>query len=154
MNLDLTVQRACSAPAPTDLVFETAVRATLKGRRAQAELCVRLVEQAESAALNLRYRDRSDPTNVLSFPCEVELPGISTPLGDLVICASVTMQEAAVQGKCLNEHWQHLVVHGVLHLLGYDHIDDDEAEIMENEEREILARLGIADPYGVDAVIE
>lgn len=147
MNLDLTVQRAGSAPAADDDAIDAAARAALAGRRASAELCVRIVDQAESAELNERYRDKSGATNVLSFPCDADLPGGDAPLGDLVICAAVVMKEAAAQGKCLNDHWQHLVVHGVLHLLGYDHIGDDEAEVMENEERAILARLGIADPY-------
>lgn len=152
MNLDLAVQRVTTAPAPGDEVFEAAVRAALEGRREQVELCVRIVDKAESAELNQRYRDKPGATNVLSFPCEAEVP--EAPLGDLVICAAVVMSEAAAQDKCLNDHWQHLVVHGVLHLLGYDHIGDDEAEVMENEERAILARLGIADPYAAGAASE
>lgn len=147
MNLDLAVQRAGSSPAPGDEVFDHAARAALAGRCDTAELCVRVVDQAESAELNQRYRDKQGPTNVLSFPCDADLPDGAVPLGDLVICAGVVMKEAADQNKCLNDHWQHLVVHGVLHLLGYDHIGDDEAEIMESEERAVLARLGIADPY-------
>lgn len=154
MNLDLAVQRAASAPAPGDEVFESAVRAALEGRHDHVELCIRIVDKAESAELNQAYRDKPGATNVLSFPCDAELPDGDAPLGDLVICASVVMTEAAAQDKCLNDHWQHLVVHGVLHLLGYDHIGDDEAEIMEAEERAILARLGVPDPYAADTVSE
>lgn len=154
MNLELAVQRACSAPTPGDEVFEAAAQAALARRRERADLCIRIVDADESARLNHRYRGKTGPTNVLSFPCDAELPQGRTPLGDLVICASVVMQEAVTQGKCLNDHWQHLVVHGVLHLLGYDHISDDEAETMEDEERVILASLGIADPYAVEASIE
>lgn len=147
MNLELSVQRAVSAPAPDDAVFEAAARAALAGRREAAEVCVRLVDEPESAELNNRYRDQNAATNVLSFPCDAALPEADVPLGDLVICAAVVMKEAAAQGKCLNDHWQHLVVHGVLHLLGYDHIREDDAGIMENEERAILAGLGCPDPY-------
>lgn len=147
MNLALTIQRAGSAPAPGDEPLEAAARAALAGRRVAAELCIRIVDQDESAALNKRYRDQDGPTNVLSFACDAELPDAHAPLGDLVICAPVVTKEAMAQGKCLSDHWQHLVVHGILHLLGYDHIGDDDAQIMEHEERVILARLGIADPY-------
>lgn len=148
MKLDLDIQRATGAPAPGDEVLETAARAALDGRVDAAELCIRLVDQDESAQLNEDYRGKQGPTNVLSFPCDVALPAdAAAPLGDLVICAQVVAKEAMAQDKCLNDHWQHLVVHGVLHLLGFDHIGEHDAEIMENEERAILARLGIADPY-------
>ncbi|HET8817188.1 MAG TPA: rRNA maturation RNase YbeY, partial [Pseudidiomarina sp.] len=90
-------------------------------------------------------------TNVLSFPFADDLPaGVSLPvllLGDLVICAPVLAREAAAQGKTINAHWAHLVVHGTLHLLGYDHIDDDDADIMEALETTIMATLGFSDPY-------
>lgn len=154
MNLDLSVQRVGSMLAPGDEIFDTAVRAALTGRRDDAELCVRIVDEPESADLNQRYRGKAYATNVLSFPCDAELPGGYALLGDLVICAPVVMKEAAVQNKCLNDHWQHLVVHGVLHLLGYDHIGEDEAQLMENEERAILAGIGVADPYVVDTAGE
>jgi probable rRNA maturation factor len=117
----------------------------------RAELVVRIVDEAESRDLNQRYRGKDRPTNVLSFPFEAPpgLPAeIAAPcLGDLVICAPVVRQEAAQQHKALDAHWAHMVVHGVLHLLGHDHQNDAEAAEMEAREREILKRLGYPDPY-------
>ncbi|MGM0701400.1 MAG: rRNA maturation RNase YbeY [Pseudomonadota bacterium] len=111
------------------------------------ELTVRFVDAAESQALNRDYRGRDRPTNVLSFPFEAP-PGIALPLlGDLVICHPVVAREAVEQRKPLSEHYAHLVIHGTLHLLGYDHIDEAEAEDMERLERELLAELAIPDPY-------
>ena len=113
----------------------------------EVEMTVRIVDEAESHELNLTYRGKDRPTNVLSFPFEcpdeVELP----LLGDLVICRQVVEREAAEQGKPLMAHWAHMVVHGSLHLLGYDHIEDDEAEEMESLETQIMQGLGFDDPY-------
>jgi len=111
------------------------------------EIVVRIVGVEESAELNEQYRHKSGPTNILSFP--VDLPeGIELDLlGDLVICAPVVEKEALKQDKPLAHHWAHIIVHGVLHLLGYDHIDDDEAELMENKEIAILNKLHINNPY-------
>ncbi|MBE0490117.1 MAG: rRNA maturation RNase YbeY [Halomonas sp.] len=112
-----------------------------------SELTVRLVDAEESRALNRDYRGRDTPTNVLSFPFECP-PGVVLPLlGDLVICHPVVGTEAVEQEKSLRDHYAHMVVHGTLHLLGHDHIEDDEAEAMEALERKILAGLGIDDPY-------
>jgi probable rRNA maturation factor len=111
------------------------------------ELVIRLVDTDESAELNQTYRHKQGPTNVLSFPFEAP-PGVDTGiLGDLVICAPVVETEAQEQGKSLNAHWAHMVIHGMLHLQGYDHIDDSEATVMEAEETALLARLGFPDPY-------
>lgn len=113
----------------------------------EVEMTVRIVDEAESHELNLTYRGKDRPTNVLSFPFEcpdeVELP----LLGDLVICRQVVEREAAEQEKPLMAHWAHMVVHGCLHLLGYDHIEDDEAEEMESLETQIMQGLGFDDPY-------
>ncbi|HHF3391212.1 metal-binding heat shock protein [Haemophilus influenzae] len=113
----------------------------------EVEMTVRIVDEAESQELNLTYRGKDRPTNVLSFPFEcpdeVELP----LLGDLVICRQVVEREASEQEKPLMAHWAHMVVHGSLHLLGYDHIEDDEAEEMESLETQIMQGLGFADPY-------
>ncbi|HZX81589.1 MAG TPA: rRNA maturation RNase YbeY [Lysobacter sp.] len=136
---------------PSSASFRRWVGAALDGRDAPAEMAIRIVGPDEGRELNRSYRGRDYATNVLSFPAErpeglpedVELP----LLGDLVICADVVVREAAEQGKRPADHWAHLVVHGTLHLLGWDHEADDEAEAMEAREREILATLGIADPY-------
>ncbi len=111
------------------------------------ELTIRFVDEAESQALNRDYRGKDKPTNVLSFPFE-NPPGVSLPLlGDLVICHAVVAQEASEQQKYLAHHYAHMVIHGTLHLMGYDHIEEQEAEHMEQLERELLATLDIADPY-------
>jgi probable rRNA maturation factor len=115
------------------------------------ELVIRIVDEDESRALNHEYRGKDKPTNVLSFPFEVPegVPAEALPplLGDLVICAPVVAAEATEQGKALHDHWAHMVIHGVLHLLGFDHIDDADAVIMESLEIRILAGLDIANPY-------
>ncbi len=127
--------------------FETWVRAGLEGMDYPVGLVIRVVDEAEGRDLNQRYRGRDKPTNVLSFPFDIP-PGVdSTHLGDLVICAPVVEREAQEQGKPLRDHLAHLVIHGVLHLRGYDHQTDDEAELMETREKTILQGLGIADPY-------
>ncbi|MGQ4583764.1 rRNA maturation RNase YbeY [Lysobacter sp. F60174L2] len=132
-------------PAATS--FRRWVAAALDGRIRQADLAVRLVDDREGRALNRHYRGKDYATNVLSFPADLP-EGVKLPLlGDLVICAPVVAREAREQGKRLNDHYAHLTVHGALHLLGWDHEDEREAECMEQLEREILATLGIADPY-------
>lgn len=113
----------------------------------EAELVIRLVDEEEGRELNHQYRKKDYATNVLSFPFEAP-PGVVTHhLGDLVICVPVVEREAKEQGKSLEAHWAHLVVHGVLHLKGYDHQTEAEAEKMEDLERRILAHLGFPDPY-------
>lgn len=112
-----------------------------------AELSIRLVDNEESQSLNREYRQKDKPTNVLSFPAD--LPDIvDIPLlGDLIICVPVVQQEALDQQKAVDEHWAHMVIHGTLHLLGYDHIEEQEAILMESIETDILSTLGIACPY-------
>jgi probable rRNA maturation factor len=132
-------------PAPASL--RRWVAAALQGRIRRADLAVRLVDEAEGRALNAHYRGKDYATNVLSFPAELP-EGVTLPLlGDIVLCAPVVAREAAEQGKPLAAHYAHLVVHGCLHLLGFDHENDRDARLMEGTEREILAALGIADPY-------
>lgn len=116
----------------------------------KVELSVRLVDEDESRDLNNRYRKKDKATNVLSFPFEdlEGLPGeIDRPLGDLVICAPVVAQEASEQKKALRDHWAHMVIHGTLHLLGYDHQIDAQAQTMEKLEIDILRGFGIENPY-------
>ena len=113
------------------------------------EIVVRIVDEQESAELNQNYRDKQGPTNILSFPFEApDIPGMELNLlGDLVICAPILKKEALEQQKNLLDHWAHILIHGVLHLIGYDHIDEQEAEIMENKEITILQKLNIRNPY-------
>ncbi|MBD3584990.1 rRNA maturation RNase YbeY [Salinimonas sp. HHU 13199] len=114
------------------------------------EFTARFVDRTESRTLNHQYRGKDKPTNVLSFPFESP-PGIELPLlGDLVICAPVISEEAEAQNKTVGNHYAHMIVHGILHLLGYDHIDEAEAQQMEALEIRILAELGIDDPYQDD----
>lgn len=114
---------------------------------AEPELTIRLVAEAESQELNSTYRGKDKPTNVLSFPFEAPPEVPIELLGDLIICAQVVQAESHEQNKQADAHWAHMVIHGCLHLLGYDHINDDDAEIMEGIERQILATLGYSDPY-------
>ena len=111
------------------------------------ELSIRIVSEKEITELNKQYRHKDNPTNVLSFPYE-SMPGIDIPLlGDIVICADVVNREAKQQEKAPIDHWAHMLVHGVLHLLGYDHIEDKDAEQMEGVEIHILKKMGIDNPY-------
>ncbi|RBC62727.1 rRNA maturation RNase YbeY, partial [Xanthomonas oryzae pv. oryzae] len=144
IRLDVAVSYALPrAGLPSAVSFRKWVAAALKGRIREADLAVRLVDEKEGCSLNHHYRGKDYATNVLSFPAELPegLPkGIKMPLlGDLVICAPVVAREAAEQGKSLAAHYAHLTVHGTLHLLGWDHDDDKEADAMEQLEREILA---------------
>jgi probable rRNA maturation factor len=116
-------------------------------KQASAELTIRVVNALESQQLNNDYRQKNAPTNVLSFPFEVP-DGIPCDLlGDLIVCFSVVEAEALEQNKKLNDHWAHMIIHGTLHLLGFDHIEDEEAEEMENLEISILKQLNISNPY-------
>ncbi|WP_237055010.1 rRNA maturation RNase YbeY [Microbulbifer sediminum] len=147
-DLQLDVQRPSRCtPLPTDDQLALWASAALGEQRDSAELSVRIVDEAESRELNLQYRGKDKPTNVLSFPADLP-PDLALPLlGDLVICAPVVAAEAEQQHKGLFAHWAHMMVHGTLHLLGYDHIEDAEAETMENLETRILGDLGFPDPY-------
>lgn len=111
------------------------------------ELTIRLVDEAESQELNATYRQKDKPTNVLSFPFEAPPEIELNLLGDLVICVPVVIHEAQEQGKAEEAHWAHMVVHGTLHLQGFDHIEDDEAEVMEALETNILTEMGYPAPY-------
>ena len=144
----IDVQYALAAAGlPTAEKIRDWAAMALQERSADAELTVRIVDEAEITALNLQFRGKDGPTNVLSFPLEA-LPGIAPSLlGDVVICAPVVASEAVAQGKSLEAHWAHMVVHGVLHLLGHDHHHDAEAREMETLEAGLLAALGVPDPY-------
>jgi probable rRNA maturation factor len=143
-RLDLSVQYACNREGlPLRADFVRWARAALVGG---GQITIRLVEADEGRELNDEYRGKDYATNVLSFPYEVE----PLVLGDLVICPDVVAREAAEQNKPLAAHYAHLTVHGMLHLQGWDHENDDEARQMEDEERTILAALGYPDPYAAE----
>jgi probable rRNA maturation factor len=147
-RIRVTVQNATqAAKLPTRAQYERWVAAALNGQRETAEVSIRIVDEAEGAELNRTWRHKDYATNVLSFPADLPPDIDSSLLGDLVICAPVVMREAAEQGKALEAHWAHLVVHGTLHLLGFDHETEPEAEAMEALETGILAGLGYPDPY-------
>jgi probable rRNA maturation factor len=144
------VTRRTRTWSPPVAQLKTWAQAAL-GRRAHgAQLGVRVVGTAESRRLNARYRGKDQPTNVLSFPAP-SLPAVRAagplPLGDLVICARLLRHEARAQGKSLRAHWAHLIVHGALHLIGYDHERARDARRMERREITVLKRLGFANPY-------
>jgi probable rRNA maturation factor len=142
-RLNLSVQYACNRVGlPLRADFVRWARAALTGG---GEIAIRLVEADEGQALNKEYRGKDYATNVLSFPYDTE----PVVMGDLVICPSVVAREAAEQNKPLAAHYAHLTVHGMLHLQGWDHDNDEDAQAMEDEEREILAALGYPDPYAV-----
>lgn len=151
-RLDVAVSYALPrAGLPAANSFRKWVAAALDGRIREADLAIRLVDAREGRALNRHYRGKDHATNVLSFPAEMPegLPeGVHMPLlGDLVLCAPVIAREAREQRKPLAAHYAHMTVHGSLHLLGWNHEDEREAECMEALEREILAGMGIDDPY-------
>lgn len=158
MSVSVSVQRALAdqaTPLPVDRQIEewvnTAVRKAGSEHAQDAHLTVRIVDEAEMSELNRVYRDKDSVTNVLSFPFELP-PGMpagemETELGDIVVCAAVVENEARAQHKRSEAHWAHMVIHGFLHLLGYDHQQQDEAQQMESLETTVLDSLGYADPY-------
>jgi probable rRNA maturation factor len=144
----LDIQIATEATdVPGEQQFQLWVDAALHGLEEDSEIVIRLVDEAESAELNQQYRHKAGPTNILSFPFEAPEGMELDLLGDLAICAPVVAAEAIQQHKLLAHHWAHITIHGVLHLLGYDHIEDEDAEEMEALEIDILNKLNIANPY-------
>jgi probable rRNA maturation factor len=154
IELDLQQQLSdveqLSLGVPAQAQIESWVERVLLPEHDEAQLTIRIVGEDEIQQLNRDYRDKNRPTNVLSFPFEAP-PGVELPLlGDIVIAAAVVAAEAETQNKSLESHWAHMVIHGVLHLLGYDHVEHTEAETMETLEIEYLARLKISNPYELD----
>ena len=150
MNLSIDIQKACaSEDSPDEDSIKRWVSAAIRDERDECELSIRIVDELESADFNQRYRGKSGATNVLSFPFDAVSPEPLPILGDLVICAPVLVREAAEQQKTTTAHWAHIVIHGVLHLLGYDHIEDQDAEQMESLETEIMLVLDFPPPYRI-----
>ena len=147
MSVTLDLQVACEGAVPSEADFLRWTQAALSSESDAVELSVRLVDTDESAALNQQYRQKEGATNVLSFPFESPIELSPRLIGDLVICAPIMRAEAVAQGKQEADHWAHLTVHGCLHLLGHDHIEDAEAVAMETLEVTVLAGLNIANPY-------
>lgn len=148
-TIDLQIA-AADDNVPSEIQFQNWVSAALPADMQSIELTIRLVSEKESQELNHQFRHKNYSTNVLSFASGMP-DGLDVPyLGDLVICIAVVEREAQEQKKALEAHWAHMIVHGVLHLLGYDHIDDEPAEQMESLEAHILHQLGFASPYDND----
>ena len=145
ITLDLINEDNLSAPDSDK--FALWLNQVAKKLNTTGEICIKIIDTAESQNLNKTYRGKDKPTNVLSFPSDIPDFVESSHLGDLAICASIVEQEAQDQNKHVIDHWAHLTIHGCLHLLGYDHIEDTEADKMEALEIELLAELGIGNPY-------
>ncbi len=144
--LQLDIQRPYDGPeVPGDAQFRQWVQTALAGQD-NAMVNIRIVDTDEGRELNRRWRGRDSATNVLSFPASIPLTGMRI-LGDIVLCAPVVAREAAEQGKPVEHHWAHLTIHGLLHLLGFDHTTAAQAEIMESGEIRLLDQLGIPNPY-------
>ncbi len=138
---------SCSIKIPPENLFQYWIDAVLTNKNEDSEIVIRIIDEEEMIIFNQQYRDKKASTNILSFPYEAPTGFNSILLGDLLICAPVIEKEAVQQNKSLNNHWAHIVIHGVLHLLGYDHIEDEEAEEMEAKEIEILKKIKIKNPY-------
>ena len=148
MAVLLDVQIACEDNnLPSIEQLQLWAETALSTQKDDPELTIRIVESQESQELNHQYRGKNKPTNVLSFPFEVPEGIEINLLGDLVICSDVVNKEAIEQNKNIYDHWAHLVIHGCLHLLGYDHIEEDDAVEMESLEIKLLSTLGIDNPY-------
>ena len=154
MILTVDIQSASAEPVPDEDDIRSWIAAALDGRNPQerCEVSVRLVDETEMADLNNTYRGKPGPTNVLSFPASIAAEVDDGLLGDIVICAPVVHAEARTQGKDPSAHWAHMAVHGTLHLLGYDHIEERAAQQMEALESSILNALDYPCPYRHDSV--
>ena len=154
INIQVDIQIAVedeSIPKSGDIILWINRAFQLSGCNGEAEVSVRIVDEVEMQKLNVKYRDQDKPTNILSFPADLidGLPhDVQLFLGDIVICAEIVRREAEEQNKTASDHWAHMLVHGMLHLLGFDHINESDAAVMENLEIQIMTNHGIANPYG------
>lgn len=148
MSINLTIQNPSKIKTiPTKKQFIIWIKAVLGLQHKNCEILIRIVDKKEITKINKTYRNKNKPTNIISFEFDPP-PGVKTNfLGDLIICASVVRAEAKLQHKTMVSHWAHLTIHGILHLLGYDHINNIDAEKMENLEIKILKNLNFPDPY-------
>ena len=153
MTVQVDIQIAVedkSVPESGDITLWINHALQASGRGGEFEVSVRVVDETEMQELNGKFRDQNKPTNVLSFPAS-PIDGLPNdtelPLGDIVICAGIVRREAEEQNKAISDHWAHMLVHGTLHLLGFDHINDSDAAIRENLEIQIMTNHGIANPY-------
>lgn len=144
---DFEVQIATKVSCPSRKQIKNWIKAALDEQKKKGSLVVRIVDEDEMITLNHQYRKKEKPTNVLSFKSQLPPSLGADVLGDIVICASVVAKESLAQNKSLEQHWAHMVVHGVLHLLGYDHENDTDALVMETHEIAILDKLGYPSPY-------
>lgn len=150
MSYEIDLQIACKNELPvSNSCIISWVESTLQAHMPTAELTLRFVDNEEMHLLNHTYRKQDKTTNVLAFPSEIpDSIELEYPLlGDVIVCPDVLALESIEQNKTLDAHWAHIVIHGVLHLLGYDHIDEHDAKIMQNKEIELLARFNYANPY-------
>ncbi len=151
MSFSINIQRVVSsAHIPTDESFNQWIHAAQISTQQNTEITIRIVSYDEIQTLNRDYRNKDSATNVLSFSSEVPVGPEVKLLGDIVICADIVAQEACEFEKELEDRWAHMVVHGCLHIQGYDHIKFDERQAMENKEKEVLKALGFSNPYQVD----
>jgi probable rRNA maturation factor len=150
LDVQLAVVKENDLPTEEQLILWANAALVTRTEHEEPELTIRIVDEAESQELNSEYRGKDKPTNVLSFPFEAPAHVPIPLLGDLIVCKQVVEREAVEQGKTLTAHWAHMIVHGCLHMLGFDHIEDEEAEEMEGIERIIMNDLGIEDPYKDD----
>lgn len=150
LDVQLAVEKENDLPTEDQLIQWATTALLKRTEHEEPELTIRIVDEAESQELNHEYRGKDKPTNVLSFPFEAPAHVPIPLLGDLIVCKQVVEREAIEQEKTLTAHWAHMIIHGCLHLLGYDHIEDEEAEEMEGIERVVMAELGFEDPYKND----
>jgi probable rRNA maturation factor len=150
LDVQLAVEKENDLPTEDQLHTWASMALVTRTEHEEPELTIRIVDEEESQELNNEYRGKDKPTNVLSFPFEAPAHVPIPLLGDLVVCKQVVEREAIEQDKTLTAHWAHMIVHGCLHLLGYDHIEDGEAEEMEGIERVVMNDLGFEDPYKND----
>lgn len=150
LDMQLAVENDNNLPTEEQLTLWATTALLNRTEYEEPEMTIRIVDEEESQELNHEYRGKDKPTNVLSFPFEAPAHVPIPLLGDLIVCKQVVEREAIEQGKTLTSHWAHMIIHGCLHLLGYDHIEDEEAEEMEGIERVVMAELGFEDPYKDD----